>query len=76
MVSFDVSGKEVFSKHCGKKEKMLVTSIFSFSHDVFCTINNKDYHLCYIYLVACKCFEFGQGQIFVMWEWVKLKKEI
>ena len=24
-----------FSKHRGKKEKMLVTSIFSFSHDVY-----------------------------------------
>ena len=25
----------LFEKHCGKKQKILVTSIFSFSHNVF-----------------------------------------
>ena len=55
-----------------EKEKMLVTSIFSFSHNVFYIIKDRNYHrhLCYIYFVVCKCFEFGQGQIFVVWEWV------
>ena len=43
---------------------MLVTSISPFSHNVFYTIKDRNYHLCYIYFVVCKCFEFGQGQIF------------
>ena len=54
-----------------EKEKMLVASIFSFSHNVFYTIKDRNFHLCYIYFVVCKCFEFRQGQIFVIWEWVK-----
>ena len=49
---------------------MLVTSMFSFSHNVFYTIKDRNYHLCYIYFVVCKYFEFGQGQFFVVWEWV------
>ena len=49
---------------------MLVTSIFSFSHNVFYPIKGRNYHLCYIYFV-CKCFQFGQSQIFVIGEWVK-----
>ena len=65
MTPFDVSGKETFSKHFGKKEKMVVTSIFSFSHNVFYTIKDRKK---YLYLF---CFEFGQGQIFVVREWVK-----
>ena len=40
------------------------------SHNVFYTIKDRNYHLCYISFVVCKCFEFGQEQIFVMWEWV------
>ena len=47
-----------------EKEKMLVTSIFSFSHNVFYSIKDRYDHLCYIYFVACKCFQFEQGQIF------------
>ena len=42
MTPFDVSGKEQFSKHCGEKEKMLATSIFSFSHNVFYTIKETE----------------------------------
>ena len=49
---------------------MLVTSIFSFFHNVFYALQDRNYHLCYIYFVVCKCFEFGQSQIFVVWEWV------
>ena len=50
---------------------MLVTSIFSFSQNVFYSIKDRNYHLSKIYSVVCKCFQFGQGQIFVVWEWVK-----
>ena len=50
---------------------MLVISIFSSSHNVFYSISNRNYHLCYIYFVVCKCFQFGQGQIFVIREWFK-----
>ena len=70
MTSFDVSGKEAFLKTLWEEEKMLVTSIFSFSHNVFYSIKDRNYHLCYIYSVFCKCFQFGQGQFFIVWEWV------
>ena len=33
--SFNDLEEDVFRKHNGEKEKMLVTSIFSFSHHVF-----------------------------------------
>ena len=32
---FNYPWLEAFWKHCGKKEKMLETSIFSFSHNLF-----------------------------------------
>ena len=44
---------------------MLVTSIFSFSHNVFYSIKDRNYHFYY------KCFQFGLVQNFVLWEWVK-----
>ena len=59
------------SKTLWEKEKMLVTSIFSLSHYDFYSIKDRSYHLCYLYFVVWKCFQFGQGQIFVIWEWVK-----
>ena len=49
---------------------MLVTIIFSFSYNVFYSITDRNYHSCYIYFLVCKCIQFGQGQIFVFWEWV------
>ena len=39
--TFDDPETDGFWKHCGKKEKMLVTSIFSFSHYVFFSIKKK-----------------------------------
>ena len=42
-----------------EKEKMLVTSIFSFSHNVFYPSLNKFQFFSYIYFVVCKCFQFG-----------------
>ena len=57
----------------GKKpfQNIVDTSIFSFSHEVFYSNKERNYHLCNIYFVVCKCFQFGQGQIFVIWKWVK-----
>ena len=43
---------------------MPVNSISPFSHNVFYTIKDRNYHLCYIYFVVCKSFEFGQGHFF------------
>ena len=71
MTPFDVSGKEAFFKTLREKEKMLVTSIFSFFHNVFYSIKHRNYPLYYIYFTVCKCIQFGQGQIFVVWELVK-----
>ena len=35
MTPFDTPWKQAFWKHCGEKEKLLVTSNFSFTHSVF-----------------------------------------
>ena len=53
--------EEGFWKHFWEKEKMLVTSIFSFSQNVFYTSQNKFQFLSHIYMyfVICKHFEFG-----------------
>ena len=54
-----------------EKEKMLVTSIFSLFHNVFYSIKDRNYHLCYIYFVVCEWFQFGQCQMqFVVWDLV------
>ena len=42
-------------------EKMLVTSIFFFSHYDFYRIKNKFHHLSHIQIVICKCFKFWIG---------------
>ena len=42
-----------------EKEKMLVTSIFSFTHNVFNPVRGKNHSFSYFYFVVCKCFEFG-----------------
>ena len=46
-----------------EKEKMLVTSIFSFPHNVFYHIKEKLHHLSHNEIVV----EFVQGQNFVVW---------
>ena len=43
-ITFNDQGKEDFWKHCGKWRKMLVTSIFSFSHNVFYPIAGNQRH--------------------------------
>ena len=55
-----------------EKEKMLVTSIFSFSHSVFYSIKEINPHFSNIQFVVCKCFQFSHVQNSVVWERVKL----
>ena len=54
-----------------EKEKLLVTSNFSFSHSVFYRFGE----LCVIFIkfeiVVCQLFQFGKVQKFVVWERVK-----
>ena len=63
-------GEKPFENIVGKGE-IACTINFSFSYNVFYPVKDRNYHLCYIYFVICKCFQFGQSQIFVTWEWVK-----
>ena len=42
-----------------EKKKLLVTSISSFSHNVFNPIKDKNHHFKYFNFVICKCFQFG-----------------
>ena len=47
---------------------MLVSSIFSIPHNVLYDFQNKFQFLgLYVYFIACKHFEFGQVQNFVVW---------
>ena len=50
-----------------EKEKMLVTSIFSFSQNVFYPFKLKFQFLSHIYCVICNCFQFGQDLNFFIW---------
>ena len=51
--------KKKHLKTLWKKKKMLVTSISSFSHNVFNTIKDKNHHFKYFNFVVCRCFQFG-----------------
>ena len=51
--------KEGFWKHRGKRRKKLVTSIFSFSHNIFYHTMHKFKFLSCDSFVICKCFECG-----------------
>ena len=45
---------------------MLLTSIFSFSYNVFYPSQNKFQFFSFIFVI-CKCFQFGPVKTFVMW---------
>ena len=68
-------GKKAF-ENIVRKGEIAGTSNFSFSHNVFYSIKDRNYHFCYIYFVVCKCFQFGQVQNFVVWERVKTSPAI
>ena len=52
-----------------EKEKMLVTSIFSFYYSVFYYIKERNLHFSNVEFVFynCKCFQIGHVQNFVVW---------
>ena len=50
---------------------MLITSIFSFSHNVFYPSQTKCEFFIHIYCVVCKCFQFGPVKDCVVWKRVK-----
>ena len=64
---------------------MLVTTIFSFSQNIFQPIQDKFHHLEQFHFIVCKFFVIGPGQDFVVWlrinplpndkflDWCKLK---
>ena len=56
MLTFNDPKKEKLLKPLWEKGKMLVTFI---SHNVFYSFQNKFLLLGYIYVIVCKCFEFG-----------------
>ena len=52
-------------KTCWDKEKVLVSSIFSFSH-IFYPVRDRNRHFCKIRFVAYKCFQLDQAKS-VVW---------
>ena len=45
-----------------EKEKMLVTSIFSFSHNVFHPSQKEILYWSSVYFFVCKCFQLDQSR--------------
>ena len=62
------SGMEGFWKTLLEKEKMLVTCIFSFTHNVFYSVKKEFLFFSHVQVVVCKCFRFGLGLNFVIWQ--------
>ena len=57
-----------FKNIVGKEENFsLITNIFSFSHNVFSSYNDKFCQLCQAWIIACKCSQFGIVCNFVFW---------
>ena len=64
--TFNDLEKQNLLKTLWEKEKMLVTSFFSFSHNVFYPFQNKFHFFGHTYFVVCKCFQFLPVQNFVV----------
>ena len=62
-------GKKLF-KTVGKEENVGKQHFLIFPQCFLLYIKDRNFHLYYICFVFCKCFQVGQGQIFVVWEWV------
>ena len=58
MTPFDAPGKQAFWKHCWEKEKLLVTSNFSFSCSVFYPFGELPAIFVKFEIVVCKLFQF------------------
>ena len=56
---FYLSAVQVFWKHCGEKEKLLVTRNFSFSYSAFYLFGELITIFIKFELVVCKFFQFG-----------------
>ena len=54
-------------ENIAEKGKMLVSSIFSFSHNVFYPSQTKFELFIHIFFVVCECFQFGPVKDFVVW---------
>ena len=57
---FYLSAAQAFRKHCGKKEKSLITSNFSFSPSVFYPFGELSVIFIRFVIVVCKLFQFGR----------------
>ena len=55
-----MSAVKVFWKHCGDKEKLLVTSNFSFSHSVSHPFGELNANFMKFEIVVCQLFEFDR----------------
>ena len=60
MTPFDAPGKQAFLKTLWVKEKLLVTSNFSFSHCVFYLFGYFSAIFVKFDIVVCKLFQFGR----------------
>ena len=58
---FYVPAVQVFLKTLSEKEKLLVTSNFSFSHSVFYLFRELSVIFIKFQIVVCNLFQFGQG---------------
>ena len=65
---FFVTAIQVFRKHCGEKEKLLITNNFSFSHSVFYPLGELPAIFIQFEIVFCKVFQFGRSLKFIVWE--------
>ena len=64
VLGFDNPEEEAFSKHLVQKEKMLVTSIFSFTNSIFLPFPKEILILFFftIILLSAKAFKLGQSK--------------
>ena len=59
MLTFNSPEENAFLKTLWENEKMLVTSIFFYSHNVFNFIKDKNHYFGKFSFVFCKCIQFG-----------------
>ena len=60
---FRCTGGKSILKTLWEKMKMLVSSIFFFSHNVFYPMKDNFNVLSNILFVVCKCFQFGKPKV-------------
>ena len=71
---FYMSAVQVFWKHCGKREKLLITSNFSFSHSVFYPFLRTFFHFHKIWNCRLQTLSVWKSIKCVVWERVKLNE--